>query len=104
MSNTKEEDKEEVKEVVEQQAISGNVPASRYDDYYFVLNQIYSGIPIPERVRVRRASLHDANGNPGGTSLFPMRHNLHALMLHEKVSFRSHGSHTFIDINAIMYW
>jgi hypothetical protein len=71
--------------------------------YLFLSNQIYSGIPIPERVRVRRASLHDANGNPGGTSLFPMRHNLHALMLHKQALFRTHGVHTFMDCDGIMY-
>ncbi len=47
--------------------------------------------------------MRDANGNPGGTSLFPMRHNLHALMLHKQALFRTHGIHTYMDIDGIMY-
>ena len=53
---------------------------------------------------VRRPSLHDANGNFGGTYLWPMRVGLHTVMTNPKATFHADSCHVFVDHNGIMYW
>jgi len=53
---------------------------------------------------VRRPSLHDANGNFGGTYLWPMRVGLHTVMTNPKATFHADSRHVFVDHNGIMYW
>ncbi len=53
---------------------------------------------------VRQPSLHDANGNFGGTYLWPMRFGLHTLLTNPKATFYEGRCHVFVDNNGIMYW